>query len=67
MACGGAVPNEVSSNVFTYVMDEVYIDESTKKPADKYQKPVDFLARMKELFTSPDDWVLDGLCRSGRL
>lgn len=65
MGCGGAVPNEASSNVFTYVRDEVYIDELSKKPADKYQTPVDFLARMLDLFTSPDDWVLDGQCKSG--
>ena len=50
---------------FTYVRDEFYVDESSEKPADKHQKPVDFLARMLELFTSPDDWVFDGVCKSG--
>lgn len=67
LACGGASPNEVSSNAFTFMRDELYIDEVTKKPIDKYQKPVDFLARMIELFTAPDDWVFDGFCKSGIL
>ena len=67
LACGGAIPSETSTNVFTFVQDDVYINEATKKPAEAHQKPVDFFVRMAELFTSPDDWILEGICKSGKL
>lgn len=65
LACGGATPIESSTNVFTFAADEEFIDKSMKKPAEAHQKPVDFFARMAELFTSPDDWILEGICKTG--
>lgn len=64
--CGGEeLLNDSSSNTFIYECDPPCLDKGTNKPINSRQRPVAFLERLIDLFTSPGDWILDGLSGTG--
>lgn len=68
LRCGGeSMLNDHASNIFLYDSEPLYVDEGTHKPLNYTQKPVAFLSRLIQLFTSPGDWVLDGLSGTGKM
>jgi len=65
LRCGDAVIQQKASNFFIHDADQLYCDEVTKKPLNTTQKPVAFIQQLIELYTSPGDWILDGLSGTG--
>ena len=63
--CGGQVIQNGTSNMFIFDYDQFILDERSKKPLNMTQKPVALSEKLIRLFTSPDDWVLDGLSGTG--
>ena len=59
--------NDRSSNILIFENDPLYVDEGTHKAMNSSQKPVAFSDRLIQLFTSPGDWVFDGLSGTGKV
>jgi hypothetical protein len=55
------------SNSFNFEKDPPVLCEIDHKPLSPSQKPVKFFTHLIELYSSPGEWILDGLSGIGKL
>jgi len=62
--CRSGEPPEPHTNFFS-VEDDVPILDEAGKQVNVFQKPMELMEKLVHLFTTPGDWVLDGLSGTG--
>ena len=60
LVCGGHT-NTSNSNVFICEKDDyLYLDDVSKKPLNKIEKPSSLCSKLIQKYTNTVDWILDG-------
>ena len=47
-------------SVFMCKKDALYLDDAMRQPVHPAQKPLSLFSQLLEVYTSVDDWILDG-------
>ena len=54
-------------SVFVCKNDAPYLDDATRQPIHPAQKPLSLFSQLMEVYTSVDDWILDGTGGSSKI
>lgn len=63
---GNPLPlNYYHTNLFSYEVDLPVVDDATGKVVNQFQKPMKLVEELINLYSTPGDWILDGLGGTG--
>ena len=63
---GNPLPlNYYHTNLFSYEVDLPVVDDATGKVVNQFQKPLKLVEELINLYSTPGDWILDGLGGTG--
>ena len=66
LVCGGHT-NTSNSNIFICEKDDyLYLDDVSKKPLNKTEKPSSLCLKLIQKYTNTEDWILDGCVGIGK-